>query len=180
MWKFVSQHRSFRSIITSKFSKIEFRRLSEIGLQWGQYLDTWELLTNVLFLWQRTEANHFILIFIYLGTVVPSVHESCFSGGRGPLVDQARGGIVKIGENSPEYVNLVSYSLFMWIYSVSQKSTSVWKINKTWLHDRSLSFSFRLIAFSPHVKLWSENFPQCTLLIAWQRHSITLANGLIS
>ena len=26
---------------------------------------------------------HFIFIFIYLGTVAPSVHENCFSGGRG-------------------------------------------------------------------------------------------------
>ena len=30
---------------------------------------------------------HSISIFIYLGTVAPSVHENCFSGGRGRLVD---------------------------------------------------------------------------------------------
>ena len=30
----------------------------------------------------RKIVFHFYFIFIYLGTVAPSVHENCFSGGR--------------------------------------------------------------------------------------------------
>ena len=50
---------------------------------WHKTRSTLSIFRKCPFFLMKKVPFHFIFIFIYLGTVAPSVHENCFSGGRG-------------------------------------------------------------------------------------------------